>query len=150
MHAVRLSGPHHGPGNSGCCKVGAPAQGLRSQSAQPSWHKCDSRSLRAVQRRIWQAASGGPPHDQNRNSPDAGPDGLLFLGVPMTSIGYVPSSAWQSDISMRRRIRYEHDAPRTMYDKIWDDHVVARLDDGTLWLASHWAHAGLDIDSIAI
>jgi hypothetical protein len=38
-----------------------------------------------------------------------------------------------------------------MYDKIWDDHVVARLDDGTLWLASHWAHAaGLDIDSIAI
>ena len=72
------------------------------------------------------------------------------FSVPMTSIGYVPSSAWQSDISMRRRIRYEHDAPRTMYDKIWDDHVVARLDDGTLWLASHWAHAGLDIDSIAI
>ena len=80
-YGARLGGSRHTCGNGGCCKRGAPAQGLRGQSAQTSRHKCDSRSLRAVHRGICQAASGALLHGENRNSPDTGPDGLLFLGV---------------------------------------------------------------------
>ena len=50
MYGARLGGSRHTCGNGGCCKRGAPAQGLRGQSAQPSRHKCDSRSLRETDR----------------------------------------------------------------------------------------------------
>jgi len=32
--------------------------------------------------------------------------------------------------------------PRTLYDKIWDDHVIARREDGTslIWIDRHLIH----------
>ena len=83
-YGARLDGPHHGPGNDGCCKVGAPAQGLRGQSAQPSRPKYDSRSLRdsETDRGICQAATGGPPPSPRAIvTPQVWTVGLLFLGV---------------------------------------------------------------------
>ena len=41
-----------------------------------------------------------------------------------------------------RRVRWQRRAPRTLFDKVWDEHVVDRLPDGTcvLYIDRHLVH----------
>ena len=49
------------------------------------------------------------------------------------------------------QIGYEAEHPRTMYDKIWADHVVSESDDGTclIYIDRHLVHE-VAADSIAV
>src|SRR5262249_13110687 len=76
-----------------------------------------------------------------RTTESAGPCARLFFASRRFAGGQ-PSRYQEMPIALTRTLAMPQSAPRTLYDKIFEDHVVDRQADGTciLYIDRHLVH----------